>query len=131
MIIFEHPYYTFHIEEQTNVLRFNWEEAHSDMSYEDFKEACSNYAGYAIEHQSLYLLVDTRDFSFEVPASFLEWREKNHHPRFYKLGVKKMAYLMPVQVLAHMQDIPSEAGKFATRYFSTEAAALAWLSKKA
>jgi hypothetical protein len=114
--------------EKVPVLQFDWTEKTVEMSYEDFQTACSNYAGFAWQYQVKHLLVDTRNFTYELPADFMVWREKYLNPRYYQLGVLKFAYITRPELLQYMKDIPAENGKFETRNFSSLTEALNWLN---
>ncbi|MEL6256198.1 MAG: STAS/SEC14 domain-containing protein, partial [Bacteroidota bacterium] len=93
------------------------------------KEACCNYAGYAFEYQAKRLLIDTSNFQFQMPADFEQWRDDHHYPRLWKLGVEKMAFLMPESVMAFVEDKAAEFGKFPVRYFVQEGEAMEWLGE--
>ena len=46
--VFKNATYSIDFLEATQTIQFNWEEAHKDMSYEDFQEACTNFVGYRL-----------------------------------------------------------------------------------
>ena len=127
--IHNHTYYFLDYDAESSVLHFGWKDAHEDMSEEDFREACSVYAGYAFEYNALLLLVDTRNFVFNVTEGYLTWQQNHHFPRFYKLGVKRKAYIMIPEHMAYVKDRPAEEGKLAIRYFTDPIAAEAWLAE--
>lgn len=129
MKLFENSLYYFTLMEDETILRFDWTDETHNMNYEDFQEACSNYAGYAIENKTLLFLIDTRNFQYELPADYDEWRQSDLNPRYHRLGMKKHAYLMPSEYVAHAEDITPEDGTFVTRFFDDEQAALDWLKK--
>jgi len=127
--IHSHTYYFLDYDEDASVLHFGWNDAHKDMTEEDFREACSVYAGYAFEYQARLLLVDTRNFVFRVTESYLEWQQSQHFPRFLKLGVKKKAYIMVPEHMAYVEDRPAVDGLLAIRYFTDPIAAATWLAE--
>lgn len=126
-LVHSHTYYQINYEAAKGLLVFSWNEEHQDMSYSEFKEACSNYAGYAHEYQTKILLVDVSNFQLKLPEAFSEWQDQVHYPRFYKLGVLKMAYLTQTEWLSYMKDIPPSEGRFALKNFDSQEEALAWL----
>lgn len=128
MMLFQHPYYQIHLVADGNVLLFQWQDTHATMNYEDFLEACSNYAGYASEHRCDALLIDTRNFVYQPPAAFRDWQNQVHHLRLERIGIQKMAYLMPPEVVPQLTEQPSATEGIARKYFDTESIALAWLS---
>ncbi|NEQ55756.1 MAG: hypothetical protein F6K11_37585 [Leptolyngbya sp. SIO3F4] len=98
------------------------------MTYEDFQEACCNFLGYGFEYRAKTILIDVRNFQFKLPPGFPEWQEKEHYPRYHKLGIEKVAYVMPGQYLPNAKEIEKEEGKFELRNFSDHEKAIAYLS---
>ncbi|MEO0898347.1 MAG: hypothetical protein AAFY71_18180 [Bacteroidota bacterium] len=128
MTIHNHTFYYLQQEESGNLLIFRWKEAHANMSYEDFIEACTNYVGYGFEYQSKKFLIDTSNFQFQIPEEFSSWKKEIHHPRYRKLGVERVAYLMPESALPYMKDVSKEEEGFEIRYFGKEKEARDWLA---
>lgn len=128
MKIFKNSRYSVDFIEATKTIQFNWEEGHSSMSYENFQEACSNFLGYGYEYQAKNILIDVRNFKFQLPPEFPEWQEKEHYPRYYKLGIEKVAYLMPLEYVTTAKEIEKEEGKFELRNFSDYETAINFLS---
>jgi hypothetical protein len=128
MILYSHSLYQFTLLDN-NILKNEWTEKTANMNLEDFQEAVQNHAGFAIEHRSLNLLVDTRNFKFTVPEENNAWSENELNPRYHKLGVKKFAMILPAEYLSYVKDIPTQDGKFATRYFADYNEAVDWLSE--
>ena len=119
MQIFKNSIYSVNYLAATKTIQFNWEEAHKEMDYEDFQEACSNFVGYGFEYDAKTILIDVRNFQFQLPPDFPEWQKNEHYPRYYKLGIEKVAYVMPEQYIANAKEIEKEEGKFELRNFST------------
>lgn len=116
--LFKNSFYTFYLLDNKHpIILFECTDKTKEMDYEDFQEACNNYAGFAWQYQSKHLLVDTCNFHFQLPEGFTIWREKELNPRYCKLGVQKFAYITKPELLQFMKDIPSENGKFETRNF--------------
>ena len=128
MEIFKNSVYSVEFLEATKTIQFNWEEGHKNMTYEDFQEACSNFLGYGFEYQARSILIDVRNFQFQLPPDFPEWQEKEHYPRYYKLGIEKVAYLMPEQYVENAKEIEKDAGKFELRNFSNYESAINYLN---
>ncbi len=127
--LFQNALYSFQLlEEKEPVLFFDWTDKTAEMTYDDFQAACHNYAGFAWQHKTLHLLVDTGRFNFQLPESFTIWRENHLNPRYYSLGVQKFAYITKPEFIQFMKDIPAENGKFETRNFTSQQAALDWLN---
>jgi hypothetical protein len=146
MTLYQNSLYSFelhHVEPQTSsespkndpnrraLLSFDWTEKTALMEYEDFQDACQNYAGFAIEHNALHLLVDTRNFKYRLPETYIAWRDEHLNPRYHRLGVKKFAYIVSPEAVQAMPNrlILGDNGTFSTQYFDNRHEALAWLGQ--
>jgi hypothetical protein len=124
MKLYESTYYQ--IEMHDEYLRIQWLESTAQMSFQDFKDALTNLAGYNIEYKATRTLVDTINFKFQLPPENIEWRDKEYHPRVVKAGTdSKIALILPQEYMQYVKDeldilVP-------TRYFSDESEAVAWL----
>lgn len=127
-LLFQHPLYRFSLPDTAKpIILFDWTAKTSEMNYEDFKAACSNYAGFAWQYKAMHLLVDTTNFHLQLPNEFAAWRETELNPRYYQLGVLKFAYVTKPEFLHFMKDIPAEKDKFETKNFSSTSTAINWL----
>lgn len=118
MQLFKNSVYSIDFLESTKTIQFNWEEGHKSMTYENFQEACCNFIGYGFEYKAKTILIDVRNFQFTLPPDFPEWQHNIHYPRYYKLGIEKVAYVMPAAYLGQAKEIPKEEGKFELRNFA-------------
>lgn len=94
MQVFNHSLYQFYWDQATNTLQFAWTEEQPNMQYEDFQEACANYAGFAFEYRAKNMLIDARNFVFELPLEYKDWVQVAHLPRLMKAGLNKMAQVI-------------------------------------
>lgn len=123
--LFKNTIYSIQFVEDTKTIKFNWEEGHKDMTYENFQEACSNFLGYGFEYRAKSILIDVRNFQFTLPEEFPKWQKNEHYPRYYKLGIEKVAYVMPEEYIA--QSKVDKDLKFDLRNFSNMTTALEFL----
>lgn len=128
MDVFKNSQYRISFDKTGAVLNFHWLEGHNTMSYQEFQEACSNFLGYGFEYQAKQICIDVRNFQLRLPEEFPQWQQDEHYPRYYKLGIQKVAYIMPEQALAHAKGIEKEPGKFELKNFSKPAQAKQWLN---
>lgn len=127
--LFSNSLYSFYLlDEKVPIIHFDWTEKTKEMNYEDFQEACNNFAGFAWQYQAKHLLVDTCNFHFQLPSEFTIWREEQLNPRYYTLAVLKFAYITKPEFIQFMKDIPAENGKFETRNFTSIHEAINWLN---
>ena len=129
MIVFQNHQYRLSIDADSSILFFEWLEGHANMSYADFQEACSNYLGYGFEYQVKNFCIDVRNFQLQLPADFPRWQREEHYPRYYKLGIVKVAYLMPTAYLAEAKEIEKTPGRFALKNFDHLTSAIKWISE--
>ena len=128
MTLFKNSNYRVAFDPEQRTLQFFWEDDHESMSYEDFQEACSNFLGYGFEYHACNILIDVRNFKLSLPPEFPAWQQNEHYPRYYKLGIRKVAYVMPAAAVAHAKTIPKEEGKFELQNFAVMDAAVHWLN---
>lgn len=125
MKIYESTFYSFELSEKYLIVR--WKDNTDQMSYQDFKDALMNFAGYVIEHQILNILIFAENFKFRQPEEEPEWRNKEYAPRIIKVGKVRQALVMPEEFLQYVEDEVGSTVKVPSRYFSNESEARAWL----
>ena len=126
MKLYESTYYTFSLDEDTIINR--WKDTTAKMSYQDFKDALMNLAGYIIEHKSETLLIDATNFQFNLPPENIAWRNEELYSRITKVGTKKQALILPEEYLKYAEDEVAETDVVQTRYFASEIEATDWLA---
>jgi SpoIIAA-like len=125
MKIYKSTFYTFELSDKYIIVR--WKNNTDQMNYQDFKDALMNFAGYVIEHKMLKVLIFTENFKFRQPEEEPEWRKKEYAPRVLKVGAVKQALVMKEEFLQYAQDEIGSPTAVASRYFSNESEAIAWL----
>jgi hypothetical protein len=123
MKIYESTFYSFELSDKYIIVR--WKDNTDQMTYQDFKDALMNFAGYVIEYKMSKVLIFAENFKFRQPEEEPEWRKKEYYPRVRKIGEVKQALVMKEEFLQYVQDeldsvVPS-------RYFGSESEATAWL----
>ena len=125
MKIYESTYYTFELSDKHIIVR--WKDNTDQMSYQDFKDALMNFAGYVIEHKMLNVLIFAENFKFRQPEEEAEWRKNEYSPRVLKVGAIKQALVMKEEFLPYVEDEIGDSTTVTSRYFSSESEATAWL----
>ena len=132
--VYESHYYNFVHCTKTNSLVFHWKPETATMTDNDFKEALSNFAGYAFEMKTPNMVVDVRQFAPEtgVPSGEVmgPWRMEVVVPRYNAAGVRKFAYIRnsegggpPVS-----EPVRHDGEMFETAVFDSEEKMAAWLT---
>jgi SpoIIAA-like len=126
MKVYESTYYTISLDGDTIINR--WKDTTVKMSYQDFKDALMNLAGYIIEHKSKKILIDTTSFQFTLPSENVTFRNEEFYPRITKVGTNRQALVLHKEYLAYVKDEVAETDVVKTRYFASETEAIEWLS---
>ena len=132
MQLHQNEFLTLSLEPDTHVLRIDWTDDTGGMSDADFRDALDRFAGFAAEHTTPNLLVDVRQFKFDVPEETGAWRQAEITPRYNSAGVRKFAYILPgAAPLPPEAPADANAGgdRFATRFFHDEEAAKVWFAE--
>lgn len=126
--LFETPLYQLDLIAAQQVLRFTWTEATRSMNFDHFRESCMVYAGLAIEHKVPLLLIDTRQFYYELPEDYMVWKEQELNPRYARVPVRKHAFILSPEGYEAYKDKAIEESGYINRYFKSEEDALNWLT---
>jgi hypothetical protein len=130
MNVYQDRYYTVAVDEKHGLLSFIWNKDHPEMDHDKFVSACCNFIGYGFEYQSDKILIDTLQFNYTPTPEFYEWQKTEHHQRYRKLGIKKVAYILPAEYVEGMSQTVEVNEDFTTRYFSEVEEARLWLCHK-
>ena len=125
--LYENHLYSFLLDDEENLLIFQWKEATAHMTDDDFIRAIANYAGFAFKNRGKGLLVDVTKFRHEVGEDALRWRNEVCLDRYLLAGANKMGYIMTTQSLQNLAMDEVKTGQFIDRYFDTYESAKEWL----
>ena len=129
-VLHSNRYYKFHHQDSPAVLRLEWREATSEMSDPEFRDALSNFAGFAVDVRPANILVDVRAFRHAVAEGLGEWRDRAVIPRYNRAGVARFGYLVPPgQLPPNPAPPPSAVESFQTHFFDSERAIVEWFSE--
>jgi hypothetical protein len=125
MKIYESTFYTF--EKRGKYLIVRWKDNTDQMTYQDFKDALMNFAGYINEYEMLNVLIYAQNFKFRQPPEEPEWRKKEYAPRITKVGKVRQALIMQEENLQYVEDEVGSKVEVPSRYFASEKEATDWL----
>jgi|SRR5262245_3069328 len=133
MEISRNPFYVFDLDEQTSLMSFVWTEKSVSMTAADYMAAIRAYARLVLKHRARCALVDLRKFQFRVVDSDIpgSWWADEIVPLYNQAGLAKFAFVLPegVQVPPDEASTNAQAGeKFVTKKFSSEQAAISWVT---
>jgi hypothetical protein len=121
------PMYSITWHKPEKLLCLTWLEGTQGMTDEDFRETLEVFADSAIQHKAERLVIDVRQFRHRPSPEVLKWRERVTVPKYNQAGTKRQAWIWPGDVSGMKSS--THAGSYEERYFSTEEAALAWLTE--
>lgn len=124
---YQDKYYLVEVDETNDVLSFIWKKNHPEVDHELFVAACCNFIGYGFEYKSDKILIDTLNFTYTPTPEYYEWQKTEHHDRYRKLGIKKVAYILHEEYVEQLNKQPQEDADFITKYFGNEKEAKEWL----
>ena len=125
MKLYESTFYQLELDGDRIINR--WKDTTDKMTFQDFKDALMNLAGYTIENRISKILIDTSNFKFQLPPENLEFRNEVFYPRVIKVGAIRQALVMPREYLQYVEDELGDDVVVPTRYFADESEAIAWL----
>ncbi len=127
MNLARNDYWTMDLDDSGTTVDLTWTAATAGMTADDFKEALATFAGLAEERDTPGLLVDVRQFGFQMTPDLGEWRVTDIVPRYNAAGVKRFAYVFPTGAETPPESqYPGE--DFQTGYFTSTGDARAWLA---
>ncbi len=125
--VYEDSFYIVEVDTANRILSFVWKEGHPEVDHERFVASCCNFIGYGFEYRIDSILIETKNFTYTPAPEFFEWQKTEHHDRYRKLGVKKVAYVLHTEYVDQMKSLPKEDAGFATEYFDDQRKAEDWL----
>lgn len=132
MQLHKNQFLTPSLEPDANLLRIDWTDDTAGMKDADFRDALDRFASHAAGHGAQNLLVDVRQFKFDVPEATGAWRQAEITPRYNQAAVRKFAYILPDAAPLPPEQPASPNGggdRFATRFFHDEDAAKSWFAE--
>ena len=103
------------VTEENGILSLVWKKETIGLTDEDFKYEALKFIEIVKKHKNKYILVDMRNFNFQLSNDVIEWRNKNIITAYNKVGVNKFAFVS--EIPAVKQDNPENT--FQTKTFSS------------
>ncbi len=112
-----------------------WLPSTYEMENEDFQSTLMDAAQFVEQHKVKYWMGYTKDFAFIIPPDLQEWTAQDFNQRVLKAGLRKIALIVPSDIIANVgvQQSVEEMEKhqppetIVTRYFDDDQQAKAWL----
>ncbi len=109
-----------------------WTKESSFMRDENFKVEISQVAAATEKYRQKNILADTLNFGYAVSPEVQIWHDANIIPRYVAVGLKKVAFIIPTDLLSHLgleQTMDeNQATQIITHYYGTRKEAIQWLN---
>ena len=137
IVIRDTEYYKILYDEVNKLAEYVWKAAILDLSEEDYKNILLDAYDLLFEFHPILLIQNMQDAIYPVTEAFQDWLAKNiSKDRFEKSGVKKVAYVMPKDIISKIglelliERARSELPTIVRLYFDNLDEAKNWILKK-
>ena len=109
--------------ENDGVLMLEWKDSTKSLCDDKFKVEAVKFEKIIRQLESKCIIVDMRDFQYNLCQELLDWRVENIITAYNEIGVKKFAFISDKEMVN--QDDPKNT--FVTKYFKTVEESMEWL----
>ncbi len=110
--------------QKNGILVLRWKPATKDLTNDAFKSEAIKFINIVKQNQSKNIIVDMRNFSYDLTPEVIAWRNQNIIAVYNEIGVEKFAFISEKPTVK--QDNPNNT--FFTRHFVNEQEAENWLT---
>ncbi len=128
-------YYDILLSDDGKILEVVWKKTILDMLVEEYKNVLIEAYSLLFDYKPQMVLQNTKDAVYPITPEFQEWLTENITKKiFKKVGIKKIAYLMPSDFLTKLgiemlvKKANQEAAEMPRRFFDDRQEALDWLN---
>ena len=129
-VIYRDDFSEYFRDSDINAFVLRWLPTSKSMSENQFRGDLERLAEFLEHNHSPNVLIDVVNFQHKSPPDFADWRERNIIPRYNEAGVKKFAFLFPIEVSNTVENgtAPAVEGcaKFPTGYFNSREGVINW-----
>lgn len=120
---------TVYIYQDLSLVKNIWSKNSSNMNEIDFKNNIELWCEQLEKYRLTKNIVDSRNFEFTIVPNLQDWYNEEITPRCYKAGMRKMAFIVPKQLISELsiEQIFDDQTQIQFRYFSNEIESLEWL----
>ncbi len=102
MLFYQSPFLKIEYQPENKLLITTWNVQDINFSDDDYKNEVLNYVRAVERYDVKAIIVDTRNYRFPLTPSLNQWTVENITPKLAANGVKRMAYVMPTDVLSKL-----------------------------
>ncbi len=137
-VAFKNNFLDAFFDKDNALLSITWLPSTYEMEAKDFQSIFMDIAQFIEQNSIKYWMGYTKDFAFIVPPDLQEWAAQDFNQRVLKAGLRKMAMIVPSDIIANVgvqQSIEEmekhqHAETIVTRYFDDDQQAKVWLLKE-
>jgi hypothetical protein len=122
-------------DDSLDAVELRWSEETKAISEDQFRAGIERLAKLLETERVPNVLIDVTDFAYRPSQEFPPWRDRFIIPRYNAAGVKKFAFLVLANATHTVENGYPPAvegpGQFATGYFASRAAVVAWFESQA
>ena len=131
-LLHESKFWLLRYNHEFNIVELTWKNpGENEPEEEVFKAHLFLLVKFLEEYKSESFLVDSRQYHVIMSIHLQEWHDKYIIPEYNKIGVKRIAFIMPEDVIAAATIEQSfeedNARNLNVQYFATEEEARNWL----
>jgi hypothetical protein len=132
MEVFKRKYWNISFEEKNAIIIPRYFAESQNLNDDLYKAEMEIYTQMVEKYRPKSALIDCMLLGYAIPPAIQEWTNTTLFPRLLKVGVTKVAILLPVEIVAmlSLEQVMDESmgKKFTTKYFSDEVNAREWLN---
>ncbi len=132
----KHKYYEINFDDKTKLVEIVWKRSILILDIVDYKKVCLEAYQHFFDLKPLYLLQNTLQVVYPVTEELQNWLTENITKKiFIKLGIKKIAYLMPKDYLSQIgielliEKANLQSPNILRKFFFDRQEAIDWLLK--
>jgi len=131
MEIYKSEFWTISFDNETKIICPTWYPESVSLTDVLYREEMLNYTDIVEQYKPQKALIDNTLFGFPITPELQEWTNNELFPRILAVGVKRVALIMPQELLTQfgLEQVMEEAHglEFETRYFSDLENGKEWL----
>jgi len=132
---FKNNYYVLEVNIANSMLVYTSFPESENMEEEDLKDGFLKTTEMIEKYKPQFFLSDSRQQNSAISPEIQVWIAQNIYPRWYKAGLKKLAIVIPQELIANLSieqvvdeiEIVKEANAYEIRYFESDTTAKEWL----
>jgi hypothetical protein len=137
MNLLENHFLSLDFDKDRHILRTIWKSETENMTEEEYFDVFLQLADIVKTHNVKYWFGDTREFRKAISLNLQEWVANTLNPKLSETELRKMALLVPSELIAMLSleqsideiNAAKKTESYEIQYFDSEQAALNWFGE--